>query len=74
MYYTLQMKKTKETESTSSWIHSLPRIVPGQHILQITDDTIHMENMETSLLSSFISWVFREGFPKEALSDFEFWN
>lgn len=46
---------------------------PGQHILQITDDTIHMENnMETSLLSSFISWVFREGFPKEALSDLSF--
>lgn len=72
MYYTLQMKKTKEVESTSSRTSQSTKRHPGQHILQITDNTTHMENMESSLLSSSISWVFRKGFPKEASSDLGF--
>lgn len=63
------MKKIKEIKSTSSRNSQSTKRHPGQHILQITDDTTHMENMESNLLSSFISWVFREGFPKEASSD-----
>lgn len=75
VYYVLHIpdeKKTKEIESTSSRNSQSTKRHPGQHILQITDDTTHTENMENSLLSSFISWVFREGFPKEALSDLSF--
>lgn len=74
VYYVLHIpdeKKTKEIESTSSRNSQSTKRHPGQHILQITDDTTHMENMESSL-SSFISWVFREGFPKEASSDLSF--
>ena len=72
MYYTLQMKKIKEIKSTTSRNSQSTKRHPGQHIRQITDDTTHMENMESRLLSSFMSWVFREGFPKEALSDLGF--